>query len=60
MVARREAQPQPDDNTRVYSDEEIAEFMEADRLSPEFTEWLRNRMPPQARRFWDPDHPGLS
>lgn len=29
----------PDEDVRVYSDEEIAEFLEADTVPPELAEW---------------------
>jgi AbrB family looped-hinge helix DNA binding protein len=30
---------------REYSDEEIAEFLEADKISPELAKWARERYP---------------
>ena len=33
-----------DRDVRIYSDEEIAEFLEADKLSPELAEWARTRL----------------
>lgn len=32
-------------SVREYSDEEIAEFMEVDRISPELAQWVRERYP---------------
>ena len=29
---------------RIYSDEEIAQFLEDDRLSPELADWARRRL----------------
>ena len=33
--------PRDEDGVRVFSDEEIAEFLEEDKISPELADWAR-------------------
>jgi bifunctional DNA-binding transcriptional regulator/antitoxin component of YhaV-PrlF toxin-antitoxin module len=33
--------PRDDESVRIFSDEEIAEFLEEDKISPELAEWAR-------------------
>jgi bifunctional DNA-binding transcriptional regulator/antitoxin component of YhaV-PrlF toxin-antitoxin module len=48
-----------DSSVRIYTDEEIAEFFEEDKIPPELAEWARQQVPPRLRWISDPEGPGL-
>lgn len=49
----------PEGSVREYSDEEIAEFLEEDRIPDELAQWVRERYPSRLSWLSDPDGSGI-